>query len=185
MAMSDLLFPICAIPHLIQVQYVDSWLIGGPLGQVFCKLFAFLPNTSSIQSLVLIAVDRFGSVIYPLRSLLIRSKVCPFSILATWIVAIAVNSLKFMACKLVFSPEKLVCERRLNKIFRESSSYEHYILFCIVVFSFNPFLLIAILYIIIHLKLKSPKNPLEQLANGGNNASKESGMSLRWPLLLC
>ena len=70
MAMSDLLFPIFVIPPLILMLYTDSWLIGGSLGQAFCKLKAFLPDVStavSIQSLVLIAVDRFGAVVFPLH----------------------------------------------------------------------------------------------------------------------
>ena len=35
MASSDLLSPIFLIPHQgIQMSYIESWLIGGPLGQV-------------------------------------------------------------------------------------------------------------------------------------------------------
>ena len=32
MAMSDLRLPIFLIPRKIQMLYIDSWLIGGPLG---------------------------------------------------------------------------------------------------------------------------------------------------------
>ena len=91
--MSDLLVPIFLIPWDIQWLYINSWLIGGPLGQALCKLANFLPSASilvSIQSLVLIAVDRFGAVVFPLRSPLISSKLCPFFMLATWIIAMAV-----------------------------------------------------------------------------------------------
>ena len=78
MAMSDLLY---------------SWLIGGPLGHALCKLVSFptdVCSSVSIQSLVLIAVDQFGVVVFPLRSPLISSKLCTFFIVATWIVAMAV-----------------------------------------------------------------------------------------------
>ena len=81
--MSDLLLPIFKIPWDIQWLYINSWLIGGSLGQALCKLVGFLPSVSilvSIQSLVLIAVDRFGAVVFPLRSPLISSKLCPFFI---------------------------------------------------------------------------------------------------------
>ena len=77
MAMSDLLIPIFWIPRDIQLLYINSWLIGGSLGQALCKLVSFLPEVSivvSIQSLVLIAVDRFGCVVFLLRSPLISSK---------------------------------------------------------------------------------------------------------------
>ena len=80
MAMSDLLYPIFLIPLKLTWLYVDSWLISGPVDQVSCKLRAFLSAVSSIvsvQSLLLITIDRFGAVVFPLRSPLIRSKLCP------------------------------------------------------------------------------------------------------------
>jgi len=168
MAMSDLLLPLFMIPWLIQRLYMDSWLIGGLLGQALCQLYFFLPKMSaavSIQSLVLIAVDRFGAVVFPLRSPLISSKLCPFFNLATWIVAIAVYSPELVARKLVEYPEKLVCQRHWNEVFGEFSSYENYLFSGIVVLQFIPLVLIAILYIIIYLKLKSQKIPGEQSAN--------------------
>ena len=170
MAMSDLLVPIIWIPRGIQKLYTDSWLIGGPLGQALCKLVSFLKDVSvsvSIQSLVLITVDRFGAVVFPLRSPLIRSKMCSFIIIATWIVAIAVNSPKLLIYRLVEYPEKLVCKRLWNEAFEESSSYENYLLSFTIVIMFIPLVLIAILYIIIYVKLKSQNSqiPGDQLAS--------------------
>ena len=168
MAISDLLVPIIWIPNGIQKLYIHSWLVGGPLGQAFCKLVPFLKDVSvlvSIQSLILIAVDRFGAVVFPLRSPLIRSKMCLFIIIASWIAAIAVNFPKLLTYKLVEYPENLVCKRRWNEAFGESSSYENYLLSYTIVFMFIPLMLIAILYIITYLKLKSQKIPGEQLAN--------------------
>ena len=168
MAMSDLLVPIFVIPRRIQRLHMDSWPIGGLLGQALCKLAVFLPDVStvvSIQSLVLIVVDRFGAVVFPLRSPLISSKLCPFFILATWIVSIAVNSPYILVHKLVEYPEKLVCELHWNEVFGNSSSFENYVLSDMVVFFFNPLVLITIVYIIIYLKLKSQKIPGEQAAN--------------------
>ena len=95
MAISDLLYPIFVIPWVMRQLYMDSWLISGPLGEALCKLVNFLPTVStvvSIQSVVLIAVDRFGAVVFPLRSPLISSKQCQFFILASWISAMAVVS---------------------------------------------------------------------------------------------
>ena len=83
--MSDLLYQIFLIPHKLTELYAGFWLISGPLGETLCKLAHFLRDVSfavSIQSLVLIKVDRFGAVVFPLRSLLISSKLCPLVILA-------------------------------------------------------------------------------------------------------
>ena len=168
MAMSDLLFPIFLIPREIQLLYIDSWLIGGHLGQVLCKLVMFLCDVSlivSIQSLVLIAVDRFGAVVYPLRYPLISSKLCPFFILATWIVAMAIQSPKLFAYKLVEYPGGLACEPHWSYVFGESVPIENYYLPILVIFFIIPMVLIAILYFITYLKLQSKKIPGDQSAN--------------------
>ena len=187
MAISDLLFPIIAIPHGIQWLYTDSWLISGPLGQALCKLVIFLPRLStgvSVQSLVLIAVDRFGAVVYPLRSPLISFKLCPFVILATWTVAIAYNSPQLFVNKLVEYPEKLDCEQRWNEVFGESLSYESYFLSCLAVFIYIPLVLTAILYIIIYLKLKSHKIPGEQSANAGHQRQQRERNVLKMTIAI-
>jgi len=119
-AISVLLFPILLIPRDIQLLYVN-----------LCKLASLLtgvPVAVSIQSLVLIAVDRFGAVVYPLRSLLISSKLCPFFILATWIVALAFFSPDLFAFKLIEYPEGLSCLLDWKEAFGESSSFENYLL---------------------------------------------------------
>ncbi|KAL9953784.1 hypothetical protein ACROYT_G041249 [Oculina patagonica] len=106
--------------------HADSWLISGPLGQALCKLvsYSILVSTGvSIQGLVLIAVDRFGAVAFPLRSPLISSKLCPFFILGSWIIAIATMFPHLFAYKLVEFPERLSCELRWNEAFGKSSSY--------------------------------------------------------------
>ena len=130
MAMSDLLFPIFSFPSRMQTFYTNSWLIGGPLGQALCRLTYFLPYVSitvSIQSLVLIAVDRFGAVVYPLRSPLISSKVCPFLITATWIVGMAGASPYLFAYKVGEYPEGLICLFLWKEAFEEPSSFEKYV----------------------------------------------------------
>ena len=126
-------------------------------------------NAVSIQSLILIAVDRFGAVVFPLRSPLISSKLCPFLILATWIIAMAVNSPDLFAFKVVQYPGGLKCsEQRWKEAFGESSSfthYGHYAVSILIIFDIIPLVLIVILYITIYIKLKSQKIPGEQSAN--------------------
>ena len=167
MAMSDLLVPIFLIPWEIQKLYIDSWLISGPLGQALCKLVAFARDVSSlvsVQSLVLIAADRFGAVVVPLRSPLISSKLCPFFIFATWIVAMAVISPYLFAMKVLEYPGgRLGCRVHWVEVFGES--FENYFMVILIVFIFTPFVLISILYIIIFLKLKLQKIPGERSAN--------------------
>ena len=165
MAMSDLLYPIFLIPLDLTEMFVESWLIGGFFGLALCKLLRFLADISiivSIQSLVLIAVDRFEAVVFPLRSPLVSSKMCPLFILATWIVAIAVLSPYLSIFKLVENQVNLECLACWNEAFGESSSLSNYFLALYVVFLYAPIALLVVLYSIIVVKLKSQIFPGDQ-----------------------
>ena len=170
MASSDLLFPIFWKPRDLSRLYTNSLLIGGPLGQAFCKLVRFFGDVSievSIQNLILMAVDRFGAVMFPLRSPLIRSKLCPFFILATWIVAAAVSSPDLFTYELVEYPEGTCrcVENWKTEAFGESSSFASFSLAYYILFIYIPVLLLVILYSIIVIKLKTQVHPGEQSAN--------------------
>lgn len=88
MAMSDVFFPVIVFPWRLTDLYLDDlWFIRGALGNAFCKLVPFIVNSSflvSVQSVILVAVDRFGAVVFPLRPTFISSKLCPLFILATF-----------------------------------------------------------------------------------------------------
>ena len=153
MAMSGLLFPIFLIPQKITEFYVGSWLISGLLGQALCKLVPSLRDASdavSIQSLVLIAVDRFVAVVLPFRSPLISLKLSPFFILATWIVAMATWFTDLFTEKLVEYPGELACVEYpgglgvWTAVVQGSSSYKNYMLPMFVVFLYIPLVLVAI-----------------------------------------
>ena len=168
MASSDLLFPFFFIPCNLSRLHTTSLLTGGPLGQAFCKLVAFFGEVSiavSIQNLILIAVDRFGAVVFPLRSPLIRSKLCPFFILATWIVAVAVNSPYLFAIEIVEYPEGTWRVAKWKKVFGESSSHASFVLAYHILFIYIPVMLLVILYSIIFIKLKTQIHPGEQSTN--------------------
>ena len=146
MAMSDLLSFILLIPWQVQKLYIDSWLIGGPVGQALCKLVTFVRQVSdlvSIQSLVLIAMDRFGAVVFPLRSPLISSKLCPVFILATWIVAMSVTSPYLFTMKLFEYRGGLECWNHWDEVFGET--FQNYFMVILITFIFIPFVLISIL----------------------------------------
>ena len=118
MAMSDLLFPTFLIPWQLTELYSDGFRIMISLvGQVFCKLFLFLIRVSagvSTLSLVLITVDRFGAVVFPFRSPLISSKLCPYFILSTWIIEMAVVSPILFPTELFEYQRNAPCEQKLR-----------------------------------------------------------------------
>ena len=169
MAMSDLLYPLVFFPLLLTELYVDVWLISGPIGEAFCKLTLFLADNSlivSIQSLLLIAVDRFGAVAYPLRSPLFSPMQCLFFILATWLVAMVVNIPDLLAYKLIEYPAgQLYCEFRYTEAFGESSSEANYTLATNVVFIYIPIALLTILYSLVIIKLRTQIVPGVEAVN--------------------
>ena len=168
MASSDLLFPVFSIPFELSLLHANSFPIGGKLGQGLCKLVPFFGNVSTVvstQNLILIAVDRFGAVVFPLRSPLIRSKLCPFFIFATWMFAIVFLWPDLLALELVEHPEGARCVRRWKKTFGESLSFASVLLAYNIVFMYIPVLLLVILYSIVVIKLKTQAHPGEQSAN--------------------
>ena len=181
MAMSDFLFPIFLFPCNLVLTHTRSWLIGGPLGQVLCKLIICAPNVScavSIQSLVLITVDRFGAVVFPLRSPLINSMRCRFFIPATWIIAMAIWCPYLFASKVVESPEGLACVLDRNDVFGGYSSFKNFSMVMNVVMFYAPLVFIAIVYSAIALKIKSQKIPGEQSTN-----TREKRLKIQWNVL--
>ena len=169
MASSDLLC-ILSMCYWILARLNISWIIGGQFGQAFCKLISFLPTVSSfvsIQNLILIAVDRFGAVVFPLRSPLIRSKLCPFFILATWVVAVTVSSPFFFAAKLVENSGRKQCDRNAGwkETFGEFSSYQDFTIVIFTLFIYIPVLLLVIFYSFIFIKLKAQVHPGEHSSN--------------------
>ena len=159
MAISDLLFSIIRFPALfVRLNTASHWLLSGPFGQALCRLKYFVTDVSivvSVQSLVLIAVDRFVAVVFPLRPSQISSKQRRLFILVIWIVAIAVSCPNLTTLKFVENPEGLVCQREWNDNFRESSSFNIYALVAIIVFINVPLVFIAILYFSIAVRIKS------------------------------
>ena len=175
MAMSDLLFPIFLFPlNLVEMQ-ADICHISDPLYQTLCKIGFFLSTISavvSIQSLILITVDRFGAVVVPIRSPLISKRHCPFFIIASWIVAVAAYSPCLFSSKLIEHPGEARCTRQTLT----TNIYQH--LAVSTAFFYIPFVLLIILYSIILIKLKQHVHPGEQSAN-----AEEQRLRRNWNVL--
>ena len=144
-------------------------MVSVPIAKVLCKLNVLIQNVSigvSIQSIVLIAVDRFGAVVFPLRSPLISSKLCFFLILCTWIIAISLHLPILVATEVVeYLPGKRKCDRLYKETFGESFFSKHYIVTLSVVLFHIPLAFMTVLYSIILFKLNSQEIPSSQSAN--------------------
>ena len=177
MAMSDPLFPkVVFLMWLMDLQVV-SWSVVGPIGQILCKVPVFLAEAStlvSVQSLVLIAVDRFRAVVIPLHPPLISRKLCPFYILATWIVAMGIVSPNLFANKLVEYQGGIRCDMQWEGVFGEKS-FPTYFLTGVSVIFYILMVLLVLLYSIILIKLKKQAHPGEPSVNGEEQRTKTDG----------
>ena len=144
-----------------------------PLVKPYVSYIFFLQTLPvSIQSLVLIAVGRFGAVVVPLRSRLITRKLRPFFIIATWITAMAVLSLFLVANEVAKYRERLMCVSLWMEIF--GGTFENYALAVVVVFFYIPFVLVVVLYSIILMKLKMQAHPGEQSVSGEEQRTRRN-----------
>jgi len=103
-------------------------------------------------------------VVFPLRSPLISSKLCPIFILATWLLTIAIYSPILFFIELGEVQGKLVCTISWKEGTGDSF-FRNYFLTLSVVLFYIPFTLIVILYSIIAVTLKSKRIPGDQNAN--------------------
>ena len=177
MAMSDLLYPIFLFPVKLVDFQVGSWLIGGTLGQTWCKIYAFLADIStlvSIQSLVLITVDRYAAVVVPLRSPLISRKVCRCLIVGTWVLAAGFHSPYLFTFSLVEDQEEKRCMNQREVIFGETSSFGIYLLSGLIFFFYIPFVVLVILYSKILIKLKGQVHPGEKSASAEEQRTRRN-----------
>ena len=187
MAMSDLLYTIFLFPVRLADLHVGSWLIGGTLGQALCKIYPFLTDVStlvSIQSLILITVDRYAAVVAPLRSPLISRKVCRCLIVGTWILAAAFHSPYWFTFNLVESQGEKWCVKQWEVIFGEKSSVGIYFLSASILFFHIPFVVFAILYSIILIKLKKQAHPGEQSANAEEQRTRRNRNVLKMAIAI-
>ena len=176
MAMSDLLFPLFAIPTLLAGLQYDGWFISGPLGLALCKLFFYLPFVSysvSGQSHILLAVDRFVAVVFPLRSPLIGRKWFPLIITATWIVALTLHTPRLVNSK-VFDDDGMICRFVLGEVWPSA----------VAGFTYITIVLLVILYSIILIKLKLQAPPGEQSTNVEKQRKRRNKNALRMAIAI-
>ena len=159
MAVSDLFTPLTIMPiNVVRIiSGSTAFMVDTPLvlGNILCKLCYFLPDVSlmvSIQSLLLISVDRFIAVVFPLQIKLISSKVRFICISCTWIIAIAVHAPYFYTFKLIYDGNSYNCLQRWGA--NHVEIHKRYLTAVFITFYLVPMCVFAILYCTIAWTLK-------------------------------
>ena len=160
MAVSDILITVLAIPRRITEVLLGPrrWLFHGLLGSLLCKSVSFFQDIStavSILSLVVIAIDRYRGIVYPLRKQFINpGKLCKIVIPLIWITSMGLHSVYFYIFRTVTDDTKTYCALTWAPKFDDRKSQEIYyliLLFCLIVV---PTCVVTILYSAIILNLK-------------------------------
>ncbi|KAK3700419.1 hypothetical protein QZH41_004477 [Actinostola sp. cb2023] len=172
LAVSDLLLALFVIPRIASEIIVGPgvWLITGIAGDVFCKVVIFVQDVStavSLQSLVIIAFDRFCAVVYPFRIATMSCTTRLVVIPMTWFVACAIHSPYFHVYQLSSFNNKTSCVQiwSSDREEHERIARKYYIaMFCI--FVAIPVILLTVLYsaIFYHLKRRGSKTDLHTSA---------------------
>ena len=171
MAVADLLITAVYMPRMIALNFRGyEWLMDGTTGLVLCKIVPFCHHMAifvSIQTLVVISVERFLAVVYPLKRNITKGQ-AKLLIVLTWIGSVAVRIPRLLALKTQrkSATGKLFCITAFSSSFSNESAKRIYYEFLFYVFYVVPVLTIFLLYSVIVVTLMRRKVP-------GNRVSRE------------
>ena len=163
MALSDLLIPLFAMPLRIKDIFSDDnrkWLIDGTLGTTLCKFMPFTENVSlavSMLSLLVVAVDRFNAVRFPLNPPLLTKKRCALLIVGTWVIAVGFGAPILYTRRLKFDEGQTKCYGTWAPIFDPIQGPRVYFIVLSVCFLAIPNIFLVILYGVVIYSLKRQK----------------------------
>ena len=155
MSASDLLVAVFLIPRVITREIIGSnaFLVHGNGGTFLCKISVFFSDISlsvSTQSLVLIALERFLSIWFPILYKKLTVKIRRALVASTWIMAMALHSPYFYTFRLVAAhpkhPDYKECKARWDPAFDHQSVQPRYVMFLYLTVLLIPLLVISVLY---------------------------------------
>jgi len=171
MAMSDLFTPLTIMPVKIVeiISESGAFMVQSPLmlGNVLCKLCYFLPDVSvlvSVESLLLISLDRFVAVVFPLKAKLVSSKTRLICILCTWIIAIAVHAPYFYTFRLFPKGDEYFCLYDWGPAFDNDETSNRYVTATFLIIIAVPVCILIIVYGAIAITLKRSHSQRKEMS---------------------
>ena len=179
MAASDLLISTFAVPNkLCQIVLGPrAWLIDGIVGAILCKLVYFFQDVSiavSIQSLVVISIERYRAIVYPFRPAVITPKRCKIVIAIIWFTSVSLHGIYFYAARLVSRNNTTTCDFSWEPNFDNHKTQEKYYLTVVLVFLvLIPLCIIIFTYSRIACSLKSKESEFDQLGFSSHHLQRK------------
>lgn len=157
MSAADILITVFYMPRMIsRILFGGEWGISGGFGHFLCKVAPFTQELSasvSVLTLIVMAVDRFFAVLFPLKRIF-TSNVAYVSIAFVWITAIAVRSPMFYGLRFMQGEDgKTYCRLQMDSEFASNL----YLNFAFVLFYVIPLFIIVVLYSAVLVSLKKRK----------------------------
>ena len=165
MAISDLLLPIFALPRRLQDIYYPErlWMVDGIFGAVTCKMLPFaeaMSITVSVTTLVIISIERFFSIVFPMRRQPISGKkACYIAIVFTWFTGSLYPATYFYKYRLVRKDTSPYCQATWEPLLK-GHKVQLIEFFCfLVLYTILPSILLISLYSAIIVSLQRQKSP--------------------------
>lgn len=165
MAMSDLLMPLFAMPRMVTMIHfgANRWLIGGNFGLAMCKLAPLFQDVStavSIQSLALVAADRFYNVFYPVKAQVMNLRVVKVAIALVWSIAFVVHSPYLYIYRIYLQEGKDYCLLSWSPPFADNMQAQKiYFILLFALLIALPLCTISALYTAVVIRLKRQQCP--------------------------
>ena len=162
MAVSDLLLSTFAVPREMTEIFIGfrGWLIDGLAGEVLCKVVYFFQDIStavSIQSIVVITLDRYTGVVSPFREPIITPKRRKFVIALIWLISMGLHGIYFYIARHQRVNGISICAFSFEPAFDNLRSLRINFIILSVVLIAIPLSVIAVLYSLILRDLKRKK----------------------------
>lgn len=177
LACSNLLITFIVMPMSVAFLYNEHRWLAGLAGAITCKLAQYLflfPIATSILTILVVSIDRFFAVFYPLKGQVFRR---PKTMTATiWICSAILMSPALAIFKVVSSPDgKWFCVSYFGHDPQLAAFFSKvYYSLVFVVLYLLPLLVIAVLYALVSYKLYHRKIPGHSRARAYTMAVEKS-----------
>ena len=162
MACSDVLFALTGAPRRITEIRSNpyEWYVGGFLGEALCRVTYIIQDVStavSIVSLVVIAVDRFRLIVFPLKPNFVTPSVRRILILLTWIVGFGFHAPYIYTWRLSVQGNKIFCIFSWAPLYEKDNVVKEYFIVLSFFLFILPMVILILLYSIIIVRLRERK----------------------------
>ena len=176
---SDLLMPLFAYTIRMERIYEprELWPVDGAVGSITCKLIPFAEYTSivvSVLTMEVIAVERFFSVVFPMKRQPINSKKgCFITIALVWFIGMIYPSLYFYTSKIIHKDTKQFCVFSWEPAFVHAEAYKAQFTIALILFTMVPFILFTSLYSTIIISLHRQKGRIKLSSEQATRRNKK------------